>query len=104
MATKRVKAPASGRSFVAVALVGFLLLATGVIARRSYGIGEARAIEVLTDSLKALRGKRVQLESDIVEASSRRVLAPIVERNLGLHVPADSQVINLASPGATRAP
>ena len=84
-----------GRYWIAVALVGFVLVAAGVILRRSYGITEARAMRDLDRRRAQLVAERAQLESDIRDLSSRGRLAPIAEQRLGMHVPNDSQVIIL---------
>ena len=76
-------------------LAGFLLVATGVIARRTFGIGQAREIRARETQRDALEASRVQLEVEIRDASSRARLGPVVERRLKMYVPPDSQVIIL---------
>jgi len=90
---RRVKS--LGRSLVLVALLGFFVVAMGVIARRTFGISQAREIRDLEQKRNALDASRVQLAVEIREASSRARLGPIVEQRLQMHVPADSQVIIL---------
>lgn len=84
-----------GRSFFVMLLVGFLLVATGVIARRTFGIGQARDIRARETQRDALEATRVQLEVDIRDASSRARLGPVAERRLHMYVPPDSQVVIL---------
>lgn len=84
-----------GRSLVALLLVGFLMVATGVIARRTYGISQARSLRSLERQRDALEASRVKLASEIREASSRSRLLPIAEQRLHMYVPPDSQVIIL---------
>ena len=84
------------RSVIALALFGFVLVATGVIARRTYGIGQARVLRDLDRKRQALEAERVKLEGEIREASSRARLAPIAEQRLNMHVPSPDQVIMLA--------
>ncbi|MDX2184481.1 MAG: cell division protein FtsL [Gemmatimonadaceae bacterium] len=91
-----------GRGLVAFVLLAFLVVATGVIARRSYGIAQARALRDLDRERVQLESRRTQLQRDIRDASSRVRLQKTAEQALGMRVPADSQVIILA-PGATRA-
>ena len=96
-----------GRSIVALVLLGFVLVATGVIWRRSTGLARARDESRLEQRAAALRAERVKLEGDIRDASSRAVLARIAEDRLQMRVPNDSQVIVLArparvTPGPTR--
>jgi cell division protein FtsL len=73
-------------------------VATGVIARRTYGIGQARALRDLQRRREALEAERVKLESEIRDASSRARLAPIAEQRLNMHVPSPDQVIMLPRP------
>lgn len=82
-------------SLLVFALFGFLIVATGVIARRTFGIGQARAIRALELQRDALDADRVKLETEIRDASSRARLGPVVERRLHMYVPADSQVVIL---------
>lgn len=102
MAKRRVKKPGR-RSTYALILLGFVLVAAGVIARRTYGIGQARELRALEAKRTALEAERLRVESDIREASSRARLAPIAER-LGMHVPSPDQVIMLPRRGQAGAP
>ena len=86
----------SRRSVITLALFGFVLVATGVIARRTYGIDQARALRELDRKRQALEAERVKLEGEIRDASSRARLAPIAEQRLNMHVPSPDQVIMLA--------
>ena len=85
----------SGRSVIALGLLGFVLVATGVIARRTYGIDQARALRELDRKRQALEAERVKLDGEIRDASSRARLAPIAEQRLNMHVPSPDQVIML---------
>jgi hypothetical protein len=91
-----------GRSVVALTLFGFVLVATSVIWRRSFGHSQSRLVQQLERLRMDLRAQRAQLERDIREAASRDKLTPLVEQRLGLRMPSDSQVIvierNDASP------
>ena len=87
-----------GRPLVALILVGFFAVAMGVIARRTFGINQARDIREREARRDALDASRVRLEADIREASSRARLVPLAERRLQMHVPADSQVIIVPRP------
>jgi cell division protein FtsL len=80
---------------VALLLVGFVLVATGVIWRRSHGFARARVLRDLERRRQALVATKVQLEGAIRDASSRSRLEPIVKERLQMQVPADSQVIYL---------
>lgn len=85
----------TAKSRILIALIGFLLVATGVIARRTFGINQAKAVRALEMERDAAQAARVDLEVQIRDASSRARLGPIVERRLQMYVPADSQVIFL---------
>jgi len=80
---------------VLLGLLGFLFVATGVIARRTFGINQSRALRALERQRDATDAMRVKLESEIRDASSRARLVPIAEQRLHMYVPADSQVIIL---------
>jgi cell division protein FtsB len=82
-------------SLVVLVLFGFFMVATGVIARRTFGISQARSIRALEGQRDAVNAARVKLEAEIRDASSRAKLGPIAERNLRMYVPPDSQVIIL---------
>jgi cell division protein FtsL len=79
----------------ALLLVGFVLVATGVIWRRGHGFARARVLRDLERRRQALVATKVQLEGAIRDASSRSRLEPIVKERLQMQVPADSQVIYL---------
>lgn len=87
-----------GRSVVALILLGFVLVATGVIWRRSLGLAHAREESRLEQRRGALAAERASLEGDIRDASSRARLARVVEERLHMHIPNDSQVIFVARP------
>ena len=93
-----------GRSIVALLLVGFVVVAAGVIWRRSYGVARAREQHALEQQRAALEAERAKLEGDIRDASSRAKLARVAEERLNMHVPSDSQVIRLPRPPKPRVP
>ena len=82
-----------GRSLVALGLLGFVLIATGVIWRRATGISQQADLRALEQQVVQLEAQQARLENEIREASSRSTLAPVVERRLGMRVPSDTQVI-----------
>ncbi|MEX2152206.1 MAG: hypothetical protein WD825_02650 [Gemmatimonadaceae bacterium] len=82
-------------SLIVLGLLSFFLVATGVIARRTFGISQAKALRALETQRDAADAARVKLEVEIRDASSRARLGPIAERRLHMYVPADSQVIIL---------
>jgi cell division protein FtsL len=95
-----------GRTIVALVLLGFVLVATGVIWRRSVGVAHAREERGLEQRRSTLAAERASLEGEIRDASSRARLARVVEERLHMQVPNDSQVIFVArprlAPGAER--
>lgn len=96
------KTPGRGRSIVAIVLLVGLLVMTGIIWRRAIGYDEARALRVLDQKRVQLDGERARLESAIRLASGRSHLQPIAEQRLGMHVPADSEVVILPAPAPAR--
>ena len=80
-----------GRSIIAALLVGFVVVASAVIWRRSYGIVQGRRLADLDRELVQLEADRARLAGQIRDESSRDKLWPIAER-LGMHVPDDRQV------------
>ena len=95
MATRRV---GSGRRpLIALLLVGFVLVTTGVIARRVECLQQKREIRDLHRRHDALDAERIRLESSIRDASSRAKLQPIAEQRLNMHIATAEQQVNLTS-------
>lgn len=95
MAKRSVRRRKSSRRWVPLVLLGFVLVATGVIARRIYGIEQNRRIVQLEQRKQALEAERLRLEGAIRDASSRSRLVPLAEQRLNMHVPSPNQVIML---------
>lgn len=95
MAKGRVGGRGTGRLRFVLLLLGFLVIAVGVILRRSYGIAAARELQELDARRAALVAERLRLEGEVRAAASRATLQPIAEQRLRMRVPADSQVIIL---------
>jgi cell division protein FtsL len=89
---------AVSRSVIALTLLSFVLAATGVIARRSYGIVQARRVQELDRRRAALAAERLRLEAAIRDASSRGRLAPVAEQQLQMQVASPEQLILLPRP------
>jgi cell division protein FtsL len=100
MAPRRV-GRGSGRGRLALVLVGFLVIALGVILRRTYGIAAATQLRQLDQRRAALVAERLRLEGEVRAAASRSTLQPIAEQRLQMHVPSDSQVIIITRTPAT---
>ena len=89
------KVAAGGRLGFALVLLGFVLIASGVVLRRTYGIRAARDLQAMETRRSGLIAERRRLESEIRIASSRARLQPIAEQRLQMHVPTEAQVIYL---------
>lgn len=85
-----------GRTVLGLLLVGFVLVALAIVWRRTMGIGESERVTELQSRRAHLEGERARLQSEIRDASSRARLGSIVEQRLGMHVPADNQVVILS--------
>jgi hypothetical protein len=99
MAKRRVARRARVR--VALALLGFLVVASAVIGRRSVGVARARTLHDLDRRRANLVAERAKLVADIGTAQSLSRLQPLVER-LGLRRPSDRQLIALPRPAPRR--
>jgi len=87
-----------GRTVIFIALLGFFVVATGVIWRRSLGIAQAGQIRELEERRSALEAQEAAVEGAIRDASSRARLAPIAEEKLGMRIPPESLVIIIPRP------
>jgi cell division protein FtsL len=98
---------AGRRSLIALALVGFVVVTTGVILRRVYGVQQERDIRDLRRTRDALAADRIHLDGMIRDASSRSRLQPIAEQRLNMHIPKPEEQVFLkrsSSPEASTAP
>ncbi|MDP1890166.1 MAG: hypothetical protein Q8K55_04685 [Gemmatimonadaceae bacterium] len=84
-----------GRTVVFLSLAGFVVLATGVVWRRSLGMTRARAVEQLESRRTALAAQRAKLDGDIRTATSMEHLGRVAEERLHMRVPGDSLVVTL---------
>lgn len=84
---------------IACGLVGFVLIAAAVIARRSYGHREGSTITALQKRQADLESERTRLGQLIREGSSRSHILPIAEKRLGMHAPAETQIVYLQRSG-----
>lgn len=93
-----------GRSIVFLALLGFVLVATGVIWRRSTGIAMSRELRVLETRRTALEAQQADLQGSIRDAMSRDRLVNIAEQRLGMRIPPETLVTFLPRPAQDAAP
>jgi cell division protein FtsL len=100
------KVGSRGRLRFALVLLGFVLIASGVVLRRTYGIAGARELQALETRRSGLIAERLRLESDIRKAASRATLQPIAEQRLQMHLPSEDQVVYLTrgAKGASEKP
>ena len=78
---------------VALTLLGFFLVATSVIWRRTFAISQNREVQRLQRMRSDLEARRAQLQREIREAASRERIAPLAGERLRMRMPSDSQVI-----------
>lgn len=86
------------RSILALVLLGFVLVATGVISRRVYGVSQAARLRTLSRQRDELEAERIKLDAAIRDASSRARLEPIAEQRLQMHIVPPDQIIYLPRP------
>jgi cell division protein FtsL len=89
------KVGGSGRLRLALVLLSFVLTASVVVLRRTYGIAGARELQAMETKRSGLIAERRRLESEIRIASGRAHLQPIAEQRLQMHVPTENQVVYL---------
>ncbi len=91
-----------GRHWTAIWLVGFLAVTWVVYARQTAAIRDARALAEIRARRTNLEGHRTSLERRIRAGASRAVLVPRAQGGLGLHLPADTEIILLPLPNGPR--
>ncbi|HEV8364453.1 MAG TPA: hypothetical protein VGQ52_13140 [Gemmatimonadaceae bacterium] len=94
----------SGRRTMALALLAFLVLASAIVWRKSVGFAEGQRLRQLAERRTELDAKRTRLDGEIRSNLTLRKLGAVVEKRLGLKVPADSQIILLTRPRADSLP
>ena len=92
------------RSAVVLVLLGFVLVATGVIARRVHGVSEVKRLREARATRDALEAERIRLEGAIREATSRARLVPLAEQRLNMHIATPEQQIFLPKPTRPKTP
>lgn len=89
------KVAGGGRIRFALVLLAFVLIASGVILRRTVGISAAKELQALETRRAGLVAERLRLDADIRLASSRARLQPIAEQRLQMRLPTEDQVVYL---------
>ena len=92
-----------GRHWIAFWLVALLGALWAVIARQTASLNAARALTEAREERATLEGRRAELDRRVRTAQSRTVLLPRA-RALGLRLPADTEIILIPAPPATKAP
>ncbi|MBW8772849.1 MAG: hypothetical protein JF590_06115 [Gemmatimonadetes bacterium] len=87
-----------GRHWVMLWLVVALGTLGSVAARQTRGFTTAQALRAARDERAGLESQRGELDRRIRQASSRQVLVPRAEANLGLHEPAAAEITVLPLP------
>jgi hypothetical protein len=90
-----------GRHWLMLWLVVFVCVLIAIATRQRSGFHAARRLNELREDRMALESRRAELERQIRSASSRQVLVPLAERELGLHEPSDSEFTLLPVPSST---
>ena len=80
---------------ILVLLVGFVLLATGVMLRRVYGFQQGKVILGMQQKREALESEQLKLQDAIRVASDRKHIIEIAQSRLGMKMPELNQVIDL---------
>jgi len=93
-----------GRHWVAVWLVAFLAVTWLVYARQTAAIHDARELIEIRARRASLEGHKAELERRVRTEQSRAVLVPRAQAKLGLHLPADSEIILVPLPGPGTSP
>jgi cell division protein FtsL len=76
-------------------LLVVLLVLFAIIWRRTEGRARQRTLADLERQRVQLEGRAAALDAELRALSSRNRLASVVETTLGMHVPSDSQVVDL---------
>jgi hypothetical protein len=87
-----------GRHWLMLWLLVFLCVLLAITTRQTAGFRTARRLHDLREERMTLEARRADLERRIRVGSSRQVLVPIVQRELGLHEPADSEFVLFVVP------
>src|SRR5256886_8010693 len=93
-----------GRHWVAVWLVAFLAVTWLVYARQTAAIHDARELNEIRARRANLDGHQAELQRRVRTQQSRAVLVPRAQAKLGLHLPADSEIILVPLPGPGSGP
>ena len=88
---KKARKQRRGRWVVGALLIGFVVAASAVIWRRSYGITQVKEIARLDRRMIQLEAERGHLAALIRDESSQTRLGPIVS-SLGMRLPDDAHV------------
>lgn len=91
-----------GRHWAAVWLLLALATLWLVAARQTAALQSARALADARATRAQLEGRKADLERRIRAAQGRAVLLPRAQQQLGLRLPADSEIVLLPGPPPSR--
>lgn len=96
MAPRRVAR--RGRVQVALILLAFLLIAVGLVWRKSVGYAKALELRALDRERAELASERSRLTNEIRTQVSLGRMGAVAGARLGMRTPSDSQIIPLPRP------
>ena len=76
-------------------LIGFVVLASGVMLRRVYGFQQAKLIREMHQRHEGLVSEQLKLQESIRIASDRKHIIEVAQSRLGMKMPELNQVIDL---------
>jgi cell division protein FtsL len=79
----------------------FFASLTLVVWRQSRSLEELRTLETARSARAVLQAERSALQRDVLRLESRAYVSAAAAERLGLRVPAASDIVILAAPGAT---
>lgn len=80
---------------IVLILLGFVVLASGVMMRRVYGFRQAKLITEMQQKKEGLISEQLKLQDGIRVASDRNHIIDIATSRLGMKMPDLNQVIDL---------
>jgi cell division protein FtsB len=93
-----------GRHWVLAWLGLFLAVSVAVVGRQTVAYQAAARLRSLREERRALEAREADLQRAIREATGRQVLVPRAERELGLHLPTDSEFVIFPLPAGSGDP
>jgi cell division protein FtsL len=95
---------ARGTIRMAIAFAALLAALTSVVWRQSRALDVLRTLDAVRQDRALAEAERAQLTHDAQRLESRRRIADVAARRLGLRVPAASEIVILRASTASAAP